>query len=88
MKTTKPDLIDLPNMSFRLAEELAHAGIARVEALRRVGAELAWRKLRAAGFHPDFLALFALQGALEGKDWRELPRERRRELLCAVQTGG
>lgn len=84
MNAKMQTLTDLPNLSFRLASELAHTGIDSVETLHRVGAAMAWRKLQAAGFHPDFLALLSLQGAIGGKHWRDLPSDRRLELRSAV----
>lgn len=84
MKSKTMTLADLPNLSFRLTEELACVGIDQVEMLRQAGAAIAWQQLQAAGFHPDYHVLLALQGAIEGKHWRDLTPACRLELRSAV----
>jgi DNA transformation protein len=60
---------------------LAEIGVETEEDLRRMGAAEAWRRLRFAfGKDVTLNALYALQAALIGSDWRDLPEETRRRL--------
>ncbi len=81
-----PTLADLPNISFRTAEQLQQVGIVSVAQLRQVTALGAWRKLNRAELHPDSLVLFALEGALRGIPWTELPTDVGHTLLQQART--
>jgi hypothetical protein len=75
------DLTDLPNITIVLGEALRRAEITSIAVLAELGAERAWDRLHAAGARPDAHILLALEGAITGTSWRELPRARRCELL-------
>jgi len=64
---------------------LASAGIRSVAELRRVGAIAAYTRLQRSRPQASLNALYALVGALEGRDWREIQRTRKLELLTAVE---
>ena len=78
------DLTDLPNITIVLGEALKRVGIASIADLGTLGAERAWERLCAAGVQPDAHVLLALEGAIAGIPWRDLPRSRRCELLHRV----
>jgi DNA transformation protein len=67
---------------------LREAGIQTLADLKRVGVVEAWQRC-ALGGHPVSLILaYALEGALRGLDWRELPkadRDRLREAIRAAE---
>lgn len=75
------ELTDLPNIGPVLARNLRTIGIDTPEALRKVGAEEAWLRIRlnvdgGACLHQ----LQALAGAAAGVPKKELPPERKAEL--------
>lgn len=75
----------LPNIGPELAAQLQKVGINTSEELLRTGAMAAWQRLVRAGFRDCMNSLLALEGAIEGVRWQELPIERREELkLMAV----
>ena len=78
------DLTDLPNITIVLGEALKRVGITSIAELETLGAERAWERLCAAGVQPDAHVLLALEGAITGLPWRDLPRPRRCELLHRV----
>ncbi len=78
-------LRDLPNLGPRSEHWLQSVGIEDVDTLADVGPVEAYRRLRAAavpGLSLNYL--WAMEGALEGIDWRYLTPERRQELRDAV----
>jgi DNA transformation protein len=70
----------LPNIGPELATQLNKAGITNAEELVRLGAMTAWRRLVRAGLRGEVNSLLALEGAIEGVRWHEIPLERRQEL--------
>lgn len=82
------DLTDLPNITILLGEALQRVGITSIADLVAVGAENAWNRLGEAGIHLDAHVLLALEGAIEGVPWRDLPRMRRCELLHWLMHAG
>ena len=75
------ELTDLPNIGPVLAENLKKIGVETPEALREMGAEEAWLRIRlnvdgGACLHQ----LQALAGAAAGVPKKELPPERKAEL--------
>ena len=74
-------LKDLPNLTFQLEILLNEAGIINEEALRTLGAEKCWLKIRALNKHLSYKVLFALEGAIVGLHEAALPENRRRELV-------
>ncbi|MFC3146317.1 TfoX/Sxy family DNA transformation protein [Piscinibacterium candidicorallinum] len=66
------------------AEWLMRAGFADTDALRKAGSVNAYQRCLQAG-HPENLnLLWALEGALTGRDWREVARTERERLLFAL----
>lgn len=65
---------------------LVRIGITTIRELRSVGAIEAFRRLRADNQSISVNFLYALVGALEDTDWREIARERRYELLTECES--
>ncbi len=75
----------LRNLGPKSDEVLAAVGIGSAAQLRRVGAVRAYLRLKRHWAGASLNALYALAGALEDRDWRVVRRERRLELLTAVE---
>ncbi|HEU0203460.1 MAG TPA: helix-hairpin-helix domain-containing protein [Burkholderiaceae bacterium] len=75
----------LRNIGPRTAAMLARVGIRDADELRRVGAVDAYLRLARAVPGTSLNALYALAGALEERDWRAIKRERKLDLLLAVE---
>lgn len=76
---------DLHNLGVMMEERLAAVGIDCAEDLARVGVIEAYRRLRAAyAEQTSWNALYAMDAAIEGVDWRALPRERKAALREAA----
>jgi len=70
----------LPNIGPELAAQLQKIGISTAEDLLRIGAVAAWQRLVRAGLRDCMNSLLALEGAIEGVRWQEVPVERKEEL--------
>jgi len=85
--TARPDdpaVCELRNLGPRSAEWLGRVGIDRLSDLEAVGAEGAYRRLADAGIgRLSLVMLWALEGALQDVDWRDLPPEERERLRAA-----
>lgn len=80
------NLQDLSNLGRTSVMWLHAAGIHSVAELRRRGAVEAWLAVKGRGFRVSRVLLYALEGALQGCDWRELSLERKAELLSQLAT--
>lgn len=78
-------LQDLPNLGPKTAAWLRAVGVASLEDLRRRGAVPAFVALKRSVPRTSLNALYALAGAIEGRDWRTIRRTRKLELLLAVE---
>lgn len=79
-----PAIAGLRNLGPASAAMLADAGIASVAALRKLGAVGAWRRVRARHPRASLNLLWALEGALTGRDWQSVARTERTRLLLAI----
>jgi DNA transformation protein and related proteins len=70
----------LPNIGPELAIQLNKVGITSAEELVGLGAMTVWRRLMRTGLRGEVNILLALEGAIEGIRWHEIPLERRQEL--------
>lgn len=83
-------LEELPNLGAVMARKLKTAGIEAPEQLRAMGARQAWRQIRALADPLICLsALQALEGAVRGVRWHDLPPEVRQDLKAfyRAETG-
>ena len=81
-------LAELPGIGPTTAGWLRAVGVHDYDDLEELGSVEVYRRLRAA---PEFghlvtrNALWALEGALLGCDWRDLPERRKGELLAQLR---
>jgi len=77
-------LTALKNLGPRTAGWLTEVGVADAQALRRLGAPEAFRRLRATFPQVSWLALYALHGALADVHWNTFPAAVKRQMRNAV----
>jgi DNA transformation protein len=70
----------LPNIGKVIAEKLKRADIHSYHELKKIGAEKAFLRLKMEDEDACLSSLCALEGAIEGIRWHDLPKERREEL--------
>lgn len=63
---------------------LLAAGIRSVEQLQVMGSVAAYNAVRDAGCSPSLNFLWALEGALTDRDWKEVARNERSALLMQL----
>ena len=63
---------------------LEAAGVTTVEQLRSLGSVGAYLAVERAGASPSLNLLWALEGALAGRDWKEVARHDRTALLMQL----
>jgi hypothetical protein len=78
----------LVNIGPKSAAWLRQVGIRTRAQLVEAGALGAFVKIKRAGFRPSLNLLYALEGAILGCHWRELPEGRRGELLITADAAG
>lgn len=76
----------LLNVGPKSAAWLRQVGVRTQADLEALGSVAAFMKVKRAGFRPSLNLLYALEGALLGCHWQQLPDERRGELLLAVDA--
>jgi DNA transformation protein and related proteins len=74
----------LRNIGPKSAAWLRQTGIRSQEDLVAVGSLAAYVRVKRAGFKPSLNLLYALEGAILGCHWQEIPDERRSELVLAA----
>ena len=74
----------LRNIGPKSAAWLRQTGIRTQADLEAVGALAAYVRVKRAGFKPSLNLLYALEGAILGCHWQEIPDERRSELVLAA----
>ena len=76
----------LRNVGPKSAAWLRQVGIRTQPDLEALGAVAAFIKVKRAGFRPSLNLLYALEGALLGCHWQQVPEARRAELLAAAEA--
>ncbi|SEL47628.1 TfoX C-terminal domain-containing protein [Pseudoxanthomonas sp. GM95] len=76
----------LRNIGPKSAAWLRQVGLRTEEDLRSAGAVDAFMKVKRAGFRPSLNLLYALEGALRGCHWQEVPEARRQEMVQEVEV--
>ena len=74
------ELSRLPNIGKTLEEQLQAIGIDTVDQLRKAGSREAWLRILAIDPSACYNRLCALEGALQGIRWHDLPAESKAEL--------
>jgi hypothetical protein len=65
---------------------LRQTGVRSLEDLQAAGALAAFVRIKRAGFRPSLNLLYALEGAIQGCHWQEIPEERRTALVQAAEA--
>lgn len=86
MSDNRKHLADLPNLGPKSQAMLAAAGISTMSELQRIGSVEAYVRAKAAGGNVSLNLLWALEGALCGQSWQAIARERRTDLLLALDA--
>ena len=68
--------LKLRNIGPKSAAWLRQVGLRTEDDLRAIGALEAFMRVKRAGFKPSLNLLYALEGALVGCHWQEVPQER------------
>lgn len=76
----------LRNIGPKSAAWLRQVGLRNAEDLVAAGAVQAFLKVKRAGFKPSLNLLYALEGALLGCHWHDVPEPRRQQLLAELET--
>lgn len=76
----KHEIGRLPNIGKVMAEKLERADIHSYRELKKVGAEKAFLRLKAEDEGACLSSLCALEGAIVGIRWHELPKGKKDEL--------
>lgn len=74
----------LRNIGPKSAAWLRQTGVRTQEDLEAVGSLAAFVRVKRAGFKPSLNLLYALEGAILGCHWQEIPDERRSALVLAA----
>lgn len=75
---------ELPNIGPALAARLAEIGITTPDELRAAGSIACVRQLHEAHEPACYSTLYALEGAIRGIRWHDLPAHDRQELKARV----
>jgi DNA transformation protein len=65
---------------------LRQTGVRTLEELQAVGSLAAFVRIKRAGFKPSLNLLYALEGAVLGCHWQEIPEERRTALVQSAEA--
>jgi hypothetical protein len=76
----------LPNIGPKSAAWLRQVGLRTQEDLAAVGPVEAYVKVRRAGFRPSLNLLYAIEGALTGCHWQQVPEPRRQQLVREAEV--
>src|SRR5688500_5827208 len=76
----------LRNVGPKSAAWLRQVGIRTQADLETLGAVASFIKVKRAGFRPSLNLLYALEGAILGCHWQEIPDTRRAELVQAAEA--
>jgi DNA transformation protein and related proteins len=79
-------LAELPNLGPQSVDMLRQAGIADLAQLRALGAVAAYRRVKRHAPSASLNLLWALEGALTQTPWQVVARERRTDLLLALDA--
>lgn len=76
----------LRNVGPKSAAWLRQVGVRTQGDLEALGAVAAFIKVKRAGFRPSLNLLYALEGALLGCHWQQVPEDRRGVLLTEAEA--
>lgn len=76
----------LRNIGPKSAAWLRQVGLRTEEDLRAAGPVDAFMRIKRAGFRPSLNLLYALEGALLGCHWQEVPEARRQQMVAEAEA--
>lgn len=76
----------LRNIGPKSAAWLRQVGLRDLEQLAAVGPVEAYTRVHRAGFRPSISLLYAIEGALNGCHWRDVPQARRDTLVADAEA--
>lgn len=79
-------IASLRNLGRRSEKMLAAAGITTEAQLRAKGAAASFVAVKRAGCAPSLNLLWAIEGALTDRDWKDVAKEDRLSLLIQVEA--
>jgi hypothetical protein len=65
---------------------LRQTGVRSLDDLKATGSLSAYVRIKRAGFKPSLNLLYAMEGAILGCHWQDLPEDRRSELILAADA--
>lgn len=74
-------IIKAANLGPKSAAWLSKIGVTSLEELRELGSIEVMLRLKQSGIPASLNLLYALEGALEGRHWQDIKRERKGELV-------
>lgn len=80
------ELSKLPNIGKTVEDQLEQAGIETPAQLRAAGSRAAWLKIQAMDPSACLNRLYALEGAIQGVRWHDLPEAEKIVLKEFYQT--
>lgn len=78
-------MVKLKNLGERSQAMLAAAGINTEAQLRTKGSAAAFVAVRRAGCKPSLNLLWAMEGALTNRDWKDVAKNDRLSLLTQIE---
>lgn len=78
--------LKLRNIGPKSAAWLRQVGLRTEEDLVAAGPVDAFMRVKRAGFKPSLNLVYALEGALTGVHWQEVPEPRRQQLVAEVEA--
>jgi hypothetical protein len=82
----KPAPEKIRNIGPKSMAWLRQTGVRSLADLQAVGALAAFVRIKRAGFKPSLNLLYALEGAILGCHWQEIPAERRNALILSAEA--
>lgn len=79
------NISDLPNFGPKSQQMLARVGIHTQGQLRELGAVRAYVQVKYSGACSSLNLLWAIEGALSGRHWREVAKQDRLRLLLELE---
>lgn len=74
------ELSTMPNIGKTVEQQLNEVGIETTEQLNKVGSKQAWLRIKSIDDSACLNRLYALEGAVQGIRWHNLPQEVKDEL--------
>lgn len=74
------ELSKLPNIGKEIERQLIAVGISQPSELAKIGSKNAWLKIKAIDDSACINRLYALEGAILGMRWHDLPSDLKKDL--------